>query len=332
MKNDIASVKSLISGLKRGEPTTAGALTLVPLFGALPGPEYLLASDAVAQGHLKIEEMDGGVVPQLIAMNTSQHPVLVVDGEHLEGAKQNRILNVSVLLAAGRKTVLPVSCVEQGRWHYEGRSDFAPSSDHSYSRLRRLQAEASLQMVGGRKMRPSQGAVWEEVATKHREMGVEGSASGAMRDAYDTRRTEVDAIRSTFAEPQTEQTGVIAFVSGRPVAMDLFDRAESLSKMWPRLVSGYSLDALGMPANAGWEKGATFLRFAGEAAMTMHEGLGLGMDVTLTSDHIVGNALSYDGGVVHMALFPRSEQGPGPSGATRGRGAAQRRGSYFHEN
>lgn len=329
MNNDIESVKTLIGELRRGEPGTAGALTLVPLFGARPAPDYLLASDAVAQGVLKIEEMNEGEVPQLVATNTSNQPILVVDGEHLEGAKQNRILNVSVLLAAGRETVLPVSCVEQGRWHYEGREDFAPSEDHAYSRLRRLQAEASAQLVGGRKVRPSQGAVWQEVASKHQEMGVRASRSGAMKDAFDERRGEVDQIRSVFSAPQNEQTGVIAFVSGYPVAMDLFDRSESLTKMWPRLISGYSLDALGMPTNGGWEKGASFLRYASEAEMTMHEGLGLGMDVTLTSDRIVGNALAHESGVVHMALFPRSEQRPRSAGP--GRGSAARRGSYFHQ-
>lgn len=330
MKDDIKVVKSLIGDLKRGAPATAGALTLVPLFGATPGPEYLLAGEAIAQGLLKIEEMNGGQVPQLVANNRSGKPVLVIDGEHLEGAKQNRILNVSVLLAAGRQTVLPVSCVEQGRWHYNERHDFVASDDHAYSRIRRLQAEAGLQTVGGQRARPSQGAVWEEVALKADEMAVQYSATGAMRDAFEQRRGEVDQIRQAFAAPDAEQTGVIAFVSGRPVAMDLFDRPGILAKMWSRLVSGYSLDAIGMPATGGWEKGATFMRFAAEANMSMHEGLGLGMDVTLQSDRIVGNALTYEGGVVHMALFPRGDQRPRPSGP--GRGSAARRGSYFHSH
>ncbi len=328
MKNDIEVVKSLIGDLERGEPHTSGALTLVPLYGASRGPDYLLASDAIAEGLLRIEEMNGGQVPQLVANNSSDRPVLLIDGEHLEGAKQNRILNVSVLLAAGRQTVLPVSCVEQGRWHYNERPDFVSSDDHSYSRIRRLQAEAGLQRVGGQKARPSQGRVWDEVAAKSDEMAVAHSPTGAMRDAFDQRRGEVEQIRQTFAAPNEDQTGAIAFVSGKPVAMDLFDRPEILGTMWSRLVSGYSLDAIGMPANAGYERGKTFLRLAAEAEMTMHEGLGLGMDVTLQSDRIVGNALTHEGGVVHMALFPRSDQRPRPAGP--GRGASQRKRSYFH--
>ena len=45
--------------------------------------------------------------------------VLFLEGEELVGAKQNRILNTSVLIAAHTKSKIPVSCVEAGRWGYK---------------------------------------------------------------------------------------------------------------------------------------------------------------------------------------------------------------------
>jgi ARG and Rhodanese-Phosphatase-superfamily-associated Protein domain len=39
------------------------------------------------------------------------------DGQELVGAKQNRVLNVTVLIEAESEVLLPLSCVEEGRWH-----------------------------------------------------------------------------------------------------------------------------------------------------------------------------------------------------------------------
>jgi hypothetical protein len=46
---------------------------------------------------------------------------LLLDGEQLVGAKQNRIPNMIVLVAAQTEVTIPVSCVEQGRWGYQAR-------------------------------------------------------------------------------------------------------------------------------------------------------------------------------------------------------------------
>lgn len=53
---------------------------------------------------------DGAEVPELQLPDTSELPVLLVDGEMLLGGKQNRTLNLSVLCAQGAVTNLPVSC------------------------------------------------------------------------------------------------------------------------------------------------------------------------------------------------------------------------------
>jgi hypothetical protein len=113
MTNHIASVLDLLrGGLRVGEPCSGGGLTLVPLFGGAPAGEYLLGAEAFGAGLLHITEKDGGQVPEILADNRAGVPVLLLEGEHLEGARQDRVLNVSVLVAASRTTVIPVSCVE----------------------------------------------------------------------------------------------------------------------------------------------------------------------------------------------------------------------------
>jgi hypothetical protein len=42
---------------------------------------------------------EGGSVPNLRVINKTPHHVLLFDGEELKGAKQNRILNTTILIA-----------------------------------------------------------------------------------------------------------------------------------------------------------------------------------------------------------------------------------------
>lgn len=308
--NHIASVKELISGgLNPGKPKAAGALTLVPLFGGLPAKEYIVGTTAFAEGLLSITEVDNdGDVTHLEAHNNAASPVLLIDGEHLEGAKQNRILNASVLIAANRVTTLPVACVEEGRWHYEERPDLQSSDDFAYGRLRSRNAAAkadNLRATGDRDV--DQGEVWADISLKHGEAG-SISPTGAMRDAFEHCRPELDEMKATFSQPEPGQTGVIACIAGRPVALDAFDRPETLATLWPRLLSGYSLDVFGHEPSAVEEDAVrSFLGSAATAAATGHEGLGLGMDVVITGDSVVGNALTWESGVVHLALFARAD-------------------------
>ena len=120
-KDPIDGVRALLTeGLTVREARVSGPLTLIPLVGGGAAPPYLTAAAALAAGTLSIGEMGGGSVPQLVLKNAGTLPVLLLDGEHLEGAMQNRVLNATVLAAPEHETVIPVSCVEQGRWGYRG--------------------------------------------------------------------------------------------------------------------------------------------------------------------------------------------------------------------
>jgi hypothetical protein len=68
---------------------------------------------------LRIEELhEAGSAPELRVVNEGALRVLILEGDELVGARQNRVVNSSVLVAAGSELVLPVSCVERGRWSY----------------------------------------------------------------------------------------------------------------------------------------------------------------------------------------------------------------------
>src|SRR3954468_12885909 len=122
-----------------GDPIRHEALTAFPLFSTPDeAVEYLLADEAIAAGSVTVEEVsEGGSVPNLLVTNAGDTRVLFLEGEELRGAKQNRVLNTSVLVAAHSKTRIPVSCVEQGRWRYRSRH-FVSGDSHSSPKLRHI--------------------------------------------------------------------------------------------------------------------------------------------------------------------------------------------------
>src|SRR5438552_627787 len=100
-----------------GETQFSGRLTLFPICSnACPAPMYLCGPEAEALGVLEVREVSGDPrVPELMIENRGEEPLLLIEGETIVGASQNRTLNVSVLCAPG-VTTIPVSCVEAGRW------------------------------------------------------------------------------------------------------------------------------------------------------------------------------------------------------------------------
>ncbi len=53
------------------------------------------------------EVSEAGSVPFLQVANGADRPLLLLDGEELIGAKQNRILNTTVLVAARTEVTIP---------------------------------------------------------------------------------------------------------------------------------------------------------------------------------------------------------------------------------
>ncbi len=114
-------------------PMCCEGISLFPLFsdrGVFPEGDsaFVLAAEAIAAGTCIVREVsEEGSVSELLVDNASDTPVLFLEGEVLRGAKQDRVLRSSVLVAGGGHTRVPVCCVERGRWEYAGRR-FAPGS------------------------------------------------------------------------------------------------------------------------------------------------------------------------------------------------------------
>src|SRR5437867_2464489 len=109
-----------LSKLNLGAPQRFKNMTVIPLFSPINhSPDYLTLGEALSRNCLTVTEVSPvGSVPQLKVTNLADVAVLLLDGEELIGAKQNRILNATILLKEKSETIIPVSCTELGRWSY----------------------------------------------------------------------------------------------------------------------------------------------------------------------------------------------------------------------
>jgi hypothetical protein len=297
-----------------GDPATFRNLTLFPLLRPQPEraePDYLLAEDAVARGLARITELtEGGSVPELRFSNNSPKAVLLLDGEELIGAKQNRVLNLTILAAPNSVTIIPVSCVEAGRWQMESAA-FRPAQHVMYAQARAArtgQVTNSMRETGSR--RSDQSAVWSDIAGKASRMDAY-SPTQAMSAVYDRHASMTEAyVRAFTCAPV--QAGVVFAIDGRVVGLDLFDHPATMRRLFGKLVRSYSLDAL-ETAPAGGEKDSGsistegILREVATAPSFAQPAVGLGKDVRLSGKSLAGGALWAGDRYIHVCAFSISD-------------------------
>jgi hypothetical protein len=169
---------------------------------------YLTLDEALEAGTARVTEVsEGGNVPELQFLNEGDIPVLLLDGEELVGAKQNRVLNLSILAPANTSINIPVSCVEAGRWAYRSRN-FSSSPRTMYAKGRAVKSShVSMSMRESGSRRSDQSALWENIAAKSERMSV-ASETGAMSDIYEHKETGVNEFVEHF-RPIEGQIGAV---------------------------------------------------------------------------------------------------------------------------
>jgi hypothetical protein len=279
-----------------GEPHAFAGLTLVPLYSTSPPQaEYVGLDEATAGGLLVTEVDEAGSVETLLVVNPLGAAVLLYEGEELAGAKQNRVLERSILVAAGSKLAIPAKCVEQGRWAYRTQR-FAPAPRAAHPELRRLRHDLGA---------PSQQAVWGEVAAKSARLGVR-SPTGAAEQMYVDRRASLDEY--VQALPRLDgQAGAIVGIAGELVCLDYVSRSDVFAGLYLKLLRGYALSAIERPLDRPLRR-RDLGRFLGElelAKRSRRPAVGLGEEGALT-EYAVGSELVLDGEAVALSAYPAS--------------------------
>jgi hypothetical protein len=288
-----------------GEPTEHRGIVICPIFPRRdPVAAYITLDEALPKGLRIAETSESGSVPELVVENPLDARVLLYDGEELVGAKQNRILNVSVVAEAKSRLTIPVSCVEQGRWSRSS-AHFGSGGHVSHAQLRRRKAEAQAAQPLARGI--SQNEVWDAVHEKAQRMEVR-SLTMASGDIYRAYERDLRALEGAFpALPG--QCGAILGI-GADACLDLVSRPDAFARLWPKLRAGYLLDALErLDGKATSREGLhAFVSATTKAERSRQPSAGLGDDMRVRGEGVIGSGLELDGELIQLSAF-RSENG-----------------------
>jgi hypothetical protein len=204
--------------------------------------------------HRPIPVPQGGAqVNQLVLVNNSQRPLLLLAGEIVTGGKQDRVIGKDRIVPPESDPVdLSVFCVEPGRWTGES------------ANFKSLDAAMAQPAVRARAMgAKNQQQVWDEVGKSKDAMAmmVPAPAAGPVRSTSSYARVmeneEVKKQVDSVAEPiqhnyqslirqlrDQNAVGVVVAVNGRIVWADLFASTNLLEKYWPKLVRSYAAEAV----------------------------------------------------------------------------------------
>jgi len=296
-----------VRGVTFGPEQSFRNLTLIPLMAThTPETDYMILDDALAEGLVEIgETSEAGRVPELNVLNRAAKAVLLLDGEELIGAKQNRVLNLSILVPSHSSKTIPVSCVEAGRWsrrsaHFAA----APRTQNAEDRYARMQQVTESLRVSGTR-RSDQGAVWAGIEMKMSRLGSK-SDTAAMSAMYEDLKRPLDEFVAAFRAIDG-QVGALFLVNGRRAGLELFDTPAAWNKLSSKLVRSYALDAIdrsresAVPATP--ERARAVIDAITSSQASVFEAVGEGSDVRLTGADVGGAALVARGRTIHVSAF-----------------------------
>lgn len=211
-----------------GSGTNRGALTVFPVWGEYTGARgYSVRAAALAAA-----ERPGPSVSNLSVVNRGTRPLLVLEGQVLEGGWQNRVIGRSVLVPANQEVELDVLCVEAGRW--------GGGAEHQWKGRR-----ASLRVRGAlRTEQDQQSEVWRRVEEYDARYGANETASFVEHTSR--AASAVDRL-VTGLRPLAGQVGIVLGIAGQPVLAEVFDSPATLASQFRSLLRAAALDAVGQP-------------------------------------------------------------------------------------
>jgi hypothetical protein len=281
------------------------------------GSRYLSLDEAMGNSLIEITEVsESGDVPNLKVTNKAEIAILILAGEELVGAKQNRIVNATFMIGGGRTVTIPVSCVEQGRWHYRGK-EFSSEKRMCSPVLRKgVQEDVMFSIREGQGFRADQSRVWDELSAKSARMKVR-SDTGAMSDIYESYDDQLRHYTEKFS-PVENQKGILVTINDQIIGLEIFDSPGSLSKYFEKMIHSYALDAIDLagqrqPAKPKKPEPKSWFEGINELPLMIQSSLDLGQDLRIEGEKIIGSGLLNEDKLLYLSVFVKGDEQEKPN-------------------
>ncbi len=222
----------------------------------------------------------GATVNQLVLINRSKRPLLLLAGELVSGGKQDRVIGKDRIIPAGAPPLpLDVFCVEHGRW--TGSAQFAAANTIVHPSVRekaavdQKQTEVWDAVRSGTTLRASpaapsarvtardiQGAIASNGRTEAYEQIYQSRAVGVSIDDF------VNEVQRRFSQATSglkneRVVGVVVAYGGEVAWSDIFASGDLFDHYWHKLLRSYAVEALTRPTYrqaASRDNASEFLR------------------------------------------------------------------------
>ena len=267
--------------------------------------DYKNLSYALANNLIVINEInDSGSVPQLLCKNNSNSYILILAGEEIVGAKQNRIVNASLILSPKKEIYIPVSCVEEGRWAFKSRN-FTKGTNAYPDLKRKLYEDVNRSRDVGVGHQSNQGRIWGDIKSKEAQFN-KFSNTGAMHELYE----ESDQLNHFIAKNNDmDGSGMVTFINGSVASFDILPSKKFFNEVFSELVkSAHQQSRLYKNSSKTYSfyfSTTMFLNKLKKSYYKTFEGVDLGENNSIKSNSIGGDFLSYDKDIIHFYTFPR---------------------------
>ncbi len=289
---------------------TEKSLSLVQLASDLVDTfAYISVAKAINGNLIEVKEVsDAGSVNHLFVVNHSDDYVFIMDGDMLEGAKQNRVVNTSIFLAPMSKTTIPVSCVEKNRWSHRT-AKFSPSDFTMPSKARAEKARTvKSNLKQSNQYLSNQHEVWDSVDRYSNSLNFVSETSD-LNEIIHSREKDFKEFLASFKFNEAAN-GMAMFSGHSLLSIDIFNRKDIYKEYFERLLKSAAVEmfALKSPNKAVTEaeasfKAVSFLDKIESIEKDRYDGVGVGYEMRFEDKELTGFELNFDKHLIQLAAL-----------------------------